>query len=331
MNKSYDFVVLYESDYPDNNRNSILVSEIEAAFQEINQVFIADVYKNMTANGQSQNVQVNKQPIVFLSDKKLEETYGKDDTKTIVKKLEDLSKSDDASDEMKCTLRKIIDLLHSAYENEWNDLDTTDIRRKIEDEIDKNGLQPEEKAKIRDILGKWKYTMTISGHYLPERHQIVLYIDVINEAAKKNGLDFFAEIKMTLAHEYLHAMHRLLTDIDFGWSQSGISKKKMTDIEEALADYFSMYYLEKESSCGKTGKYEIQDRVNQWIAMYYTEWPYVKALTILKRSDKYYQNNSSYSNLRGDEFERGFDLWFEVFSMCCSGELKQAYKLAFGF
>lgn len=131
-----------------------------------------------------------------------------------------------------------------------------------------------------------------------------------------NYEEYFLELVMTLAHEYLHYVH----DVHAHKLFCGSSSFTEDAIKEGLADFFSVIYMVHKDD--KIAESIASSRVEKWMTYFGSRWPYAEALWFFYL-DSWYYYRDNYDQYLGDG---GFiDKFVSVFQDSESDVFK-AYK-----
>lgn len=262
-------------------------------------------------------------PYAFISNQIKKLSYGKYNTACVsdlLEKIVDDTGVDNISHRALDKIQVIFAKLDDVILDENAKLDSTsdrvvamnelyDLERLISEES-----MPEEEAfveKVKELFSNWKISGDLLlGEYVPERHQVILYAEAIDRVACNSGIDFKAELSMTLAHELFHAFHYEQDPKNVVWKSGnigGISADEKRVIKESLADYMSAFWI-----CNRSNQVEevVVKRIKLWAARYYCSWPYARALNFLKDSRNV--NWAMPLNVDMHDIHRGFRIATDV-------------------
>ena len=262
-----------------------LTDFVERELHEIWRMFYNELYSRKDAI----------MPYVFISNDTKKLSFGKYSTACLLDLLEKLMYNvnrNKISPHFFDIIKIIMEKLDSVIVDENARIDSTEHRIVITNElytlerILKEECSDEERELfnyIRSLFGQWKSSRDLLlGKYLADRHQIILYEKAICRNAEQHGVNFYAELSMTLAHELFHAFHYEQDYKNAVWrmgKSGGITTKEKKEIKESLADYIAVYWCYL-----KGGEYEDvgSERIRAWEARLYSSWPYAKAEKYLR-------------------------------------------------
>lgn len=124
---------------------------------------------------------------------------------------------------------------------------------------------------IISILNKEVVKLNVVGQYCGRGDRyIVLYYE---NTSAKNRRDLFLQLKMTLAHEYMHYVHHKFVGDRMFFDKSA----NRDNVIEAIADFFSAMYMGCAMLDVDHNKFA-QQSLDFWIEYYGFSIPYVHAL-----------------------------------------------------
>lgn len=324
--------VFYKTTVPHLERDAYLLHFLEEELKS--------VYNHIASLGFFYP-QFSAMPMVVLNNQKGKSvTYGSLDLKTLfqkIKQLEEQAAQIPTNEILLDILQTALHILEEHINHRLSKEEKQKLLRLLHDEVSVRltdicweSLSEQEKEILEALLAtlrKTKTTMTVTGEYIAEQNLIVIYYQVIKRIADKTNRPAEALYRQTLAHEMYHACHCFAVGETAFCASGGRSREmkiRRTELYEAMADFYSVFYL---ISTGSRDCFDVaKDRYDSWCENLFISWPYAKALYFLKGSSGFLYRFAPLSGNQYDFHEAVFKL-HDVFSCVKRRDINQAYRI----
>lgn len=324
--------VFYKTTVPHSERDAYLLHFFEEELKS--------VYNHITSLGFFYP-QFSAMPMVILNNKKGKSvTYGSLELKTLfqkIKQLEEQTEQIPANEIIIDILKTVLHILEEHINRRLSKEEKQKLLRLLHDEVSVRltdicweSLSEQEKEILEallETLRKTKTTMTVTGEYIAEQNLIVIYYQVIERIADKTNRPAEALYRQTLAHEMYHACHCAAVGEAAFCASGGRSREmkiRRTELYEATADFYSVFYL---ICTGSRDCFDVaKDRYDSWCENLLSSWPYAKALYFLKEKSRSLYRFAPLPGNQYDFHEAVFKL-HDVFSCVKRRDINQAYRI----
>lgn len=322
--------VFYKTTVPKTERDDDLLLYFEQQLRSVYRDLYKIRYHNMSM------------PIVILNDSPDEtDTFGTLDLKDLIRELSILRERLLENHTSEIVIEIICIILSSLMEREAVNCSKeveeqifSDVHRRILDimiNIRWDELSKQDRKAIEEllkILKSRKTTWIKAGEYIASQNLIVIYYKTI---ADNTHRDIYAMYTQTLAHEMFHAYHcAVVGEKDFGFTggRTKEMKRRKTELYEAMADFYSVYYTLRCAEDFKYSEYRevAQARYDMWTEYLLWSWPYAKALYFFVET---MGSHRAFTPLPANSFgfNRYYDKFLHVFELVARQDINGAYEL----